>query len=549
MRKPAATLFIMVLSLFCALRSSGAEDLGLFRTITPTTPERGIVRMSNTSFLSDFAANRVLIEKYGVKNPGIFSSVTEFDFGITNHLAVSGSLPYYIDMFKQGARSGKKTGAGDVVVGFHLSRRFENSTFRGFALGTRFRIPEQLGYGPEPLGLRTFSYGEIAYSIEASAGFRFKVVDWNLSAALIQFPKAADTDSVLTTDLFYDTGFGYMGIGNPDASGLARGIFPDQVHVSFGSNIPFTTWLAGILEVNSTFFTEKAGRVPGGAQKVSSSTAGKIAAAGGGNTVQRENIVSLGAGIRIGKKESVNISIGMDFALKGPVPDRTFLFKVQVPILSPRGITGLLKRKIIGDEVRARSSRVAISDFTRNDLTFLYERELKQTLLRELFSTGLIDVVPNERIERVFQQKSLVPLPETPENLGVRLGASYLIDADIVRYKIDRSPSFSVPYLISLAQTTFSLDARASVRNLVTGETHHLGVISSNVIKPRGVNFFPVSASSDLTYLSEPERRRTEKELIDSWVKEFNRVIFKEIKLFGWEPKRSELKGEVETEG
>ncbi len=549
MRKPAMTLLIMVLSFFCALGSSGAEDLGLFRTIPPSTPERGIVRMSNTSFLSDFAANRVLIEKYGIKSPGIFSSVTEFDVGITNHLAVSGSLPYYIDMFKQGARSGEKTGAGDVVMGLHLSRKFKNSTFRGFALGTRIRIPEQLGYGPEPLGLRTFSYGNIAYSVEASAGFRFKVVDWNLSAALIQYPKAADTDSVRATDLFYDTGLGYMGIGSPDDSGLAKGIFPDQVHVSFGSNIPFNKWLAGILEVNSTFFTEKAKRVPGGAQKASSSTAGKIAAAGGGNTVQRENIVSLGAGIRIGKKESVNMSIGMDFALKGPIPDRTFLLKVQIPVLSPRGITGLLKKKITGNEVRARSTRIAVSDVTRNDLTFLYEKELKQTLLRELFSTGLIDVVPDERIERVFQRESLVPITETPENLGVRLGASFLIDADITRYKIDRSPSFSVPYLISLAQTTFSLDARASVRNLVTGETHHLGVISSNVIKPRGINFFPIGASSDLTYLSEPERRQTEKELIDSWVKEFNRVIFKQIKLFGWEPKRSELKGEVETEG
>ncbi len=176
MMKQVRIAILIILAQFLAAHFACAEDLGLFRTVPAETPDRGILRMSNTSFYSDIMPNRVLGSKYGVKDTRIFSSISEFEVGVTNSLALNGSIPYYSDLFSQGSKSGKKSGAGDIVLGLRLSRKYENS-FRGISLGSRFRIPEQLGYGPEPLGFRTFSYGEFAYSIEAAAGFKIRIME------------------------------------------------------------------------------------------------------------------------------------------------------------------------------------------------------------------------------------------------------------------------------------------------------------------------------------------------------------------------------------
>ncbi|GAF94704.1 unnamed protein product, partial [marine sediment metagenome] len=304
-------------------------------------------------------------QKYGVKDTRIFSSVTEFELGINNYLSFNGSLPYYADLFKQGNKSGNKTGAGDIVLGVRLSKRIDETMFRGFSIGSRIRYPEQLGYGPEPLGLRTFSYGEFAYSIEAATGLRFRFMDWNASVSMLQFLKAAKVDSAFTTDSFYDTGFGYMGIGQPDAIGLSRGISQNQFNVALGASVPIKSWFAGLMELNATSFTEKP---------------------------KRDTIVTLSPALRFGSTENFNMTFGMSFALNGAIPDRTFMFRLRVPTLSARGIKELLIKRSIGERVRSRNSLVAVQDFTKRDIKFLYEKDLKNTLHDNLQSKGLMDV-------------------------------------------------------------------------------------------------------------------------------------------------------------
>ena len=513
---------IILPAILIAANYSAAGDLGLFKTIPVETPGRGILRMSNTSFYSDIESNNILSRKYGIKDSRIFSSITEFELGITKSLNFNGSLPYYADLFKQGSKKGKKTGAGDIVLGLRLSHGFDDTMFKGFSFGGRIRIPEQLGYGPEPLGFRTFSYGKLAYSIETSTGFRFKFMDCNISVSMLQFPNAAKTDSAFTTDTFYETGFGYMGIGRPDNSGLAEGIFQNQLNVSFGTAIRIKSWFAGILEVNSTSFIKKP---------------------------KREKIMSIAPGFRIGSAEGFNLSAGMDYALSGSIPDKTFMFRFRIPTLSARGIKELLIKKRVGEEVRSRYSLVAIKDFSKSDFTYLYEKDLKNTLQNNLSDRGLMSIVPGERVRRAFQQKALVPLPDKPHQLGVRLGANYLINAEILDYNVNRSSGFKVPLLISFPETNFSLSVRASVTDLVTGEMHTLGIISTRVVKSRGVNFFPIGASSDIEFMSEPERRVYEKELIYRWVEEFNNVLIDKIEIFGWEPKQTEIIGDEEVSG
>ncbi len=510
------------LVIFLTADYSDAGDPGFFRTIPVATPERGIFRMSNTSFYSNISVNDILAQKYGVKDTHIFSSITEFEMGITNSLALNGSLPYYTDLFSQGSKRGKKTGAGDAVLGLRMSNKMNETILKGFSFGTRIRIPEQLGYGPEPLGFRTFSYGEFAYSMEASTGFRFKIMEWNLSVSMIQFPNAVKTDSLFAKDTFYDTGFGYMGIGRSDASGLAEGIFQNQLNFSFGTVVPIKSWLSGILEYNSTSFIKKP---------------------------KREDIMTLMSGFRIGKEDGFNFSVGMDYALSGSIPDKTFMFRFRIPTLSARGIKELLIKERISEEVLSRNALVAVNDFSKSDFTYLYEKDLKNALQSDLDARGFMDVVPGGKVALAFHQKTLVPIPESPQQLGVRLGANYLINAEIIEFKADNSSGFKIPLLISFPQTNFSLVVRTSVTDLAKNEKHNLGIVSASVIKERGVNFFPLGASSDINFISEPERRIAEKELINRWVNEFNNVIMNNIKMFGWEPKKSENISGYEPEG
>ncbi|MFC1541785.1 hypothetical protein ACFL50_04970 [Candidatus Latescibacterota bacterium] len=507
--------FMVFVSIAAGIDDSTANDLGFFRTISVETPERGILRMSNTSYISDINTNSVLSQRYGVKDSRIFSSVTEFELGITNYLNFNGSLPFYADMFKQGSRSGKKTGAGDIVLGFRLAKKFDNMKFRGIGFGGKVRIPEQLGYGPEPLGLRTFSYGEMAYSVEASTGFRTKLADYNVSVSMIQFPNAAKGDSAFTADSFYNTGFGYMGIGRPDNMGLAEGLFQNQLHVSFGTSFNINSWIAGNVEINSTMFIEKP---------------------------KRENIVTVAPGFRIGSTSGFNLSAGMDYALKGQVPNRTFMFRFRIPTLSARDIKQLLTRKSTGMEIRSKNSLVAINDFNRRDYTFLYYEELKKTLNSNMTDKGIMLVIPDDKVRQAFVQESLATVPDNPQQLGVRLGANYLINAEITDYTVTRSSSFKIPMLISFPETIFSLTVNASVTDLVTGERHSFGTISSSISQSRGVNFFPFSASSDIEFLSVVEHRDCENELINRWIEEFNGALMEKIEIFGWEPKRTEIK-------
>ena len=395
---------------------------------------------------------------------------------------------------------------------------------RGISFGTRFLIPEKLTYDREPLGFRVFSSGEFGYSIEAAFGLGLKFMDGYFSAAMQKFPNAPAADTAFPGDVFYDTGFGYRGIGPADQTGFAPTLFQEQFHLSFTGVVPVRSWLAAFVEYSTTAFIS---RPP------------------------RKEIVRFAPGFRVGKADRLNASFGMDFGVSGPVPDRTFLFRLHIPSVSPRGIKDAIKKKIIspGERARAQNSYVAVKEFSRSDFTYLYDRELRDSFQKKLDSAGLLNVVPGDKVDTGFQQQSLVPIMETPTDLGVRIGAGYLINTDIADYSVSRSSRFTIPLIIGFPKTDFSIMARASLTDLVSGDTHDLGEISATVFKKRGVNFFPAGKSSDIIYLSEPERRKMEERLVDEWVDQFNKRLMERIELFDWDPKRKILHGDEDVNG
>ena len=417
-----------------------------------------------------------------------------------------------MDRFKQGERSGKKTGAGDVVLGLRYSRSIPGTFLSGFSVGTHLRIAEQLGYGPEPLGFRTFSYGKPAYSIDVATGFHLPRMDMNVSISMLRFPGAAQADSAFATDTFYDTGFGYMGIGRPDPTGLAEGLFQNQFHTSVGLSMPVKPWLSMLLEFNTISFIGEPGR---------------------------DGIATLAMGTRLGTPDGLNMSVGIDYALGGPIPDKTVLFRFRVPTLSYRGIKALLTMRPADIDVTAKNTVVAFTDFSKQDITYFYEEDLKTALLGSLRADNFLRIASNRQVGDVMYQQTLVPIPERPQQLGVRLGATHLVTTEILEYRIDRLANITVPFIVGFPQTDFTLTCRASVTDLVTGESHPLGTITATVVRPRGVVFFPAGQSSDISQLSEPECLKAEKELINRWVEQCTAAIVENSRLFGWEPMRA----------
>lgn len=502
-----------------------ANDTSHFRTVTIDTPKKSVLRLRNGIYYSSITANSVLRDGFGVTDPSIFSSITTAEFGITNSIAVSATVPWYSDRFTQYGKNGNKSGGGDVVAGLKYSFTPRKSAITGLSLGARFMIPEEMTYGAEPLGFRDFSTGEFGYSIETALGLNLRRLTGSASLVFRQFPNAEPPIDNNTTDQFYDTGFGYRGIGINDQGGYAPSIFQDQLTFSFSAAMPMKNWVSYITEFSSTAFIEEP---------------------------RRESIITLAAGVRIGQPESINASVGIDFGLAGQVPSRTFLFQLAIPTVSPSGLKksiGLTKKPEPGEFARARNSVVAVPTFTSNDKTYLYESQLRSLFQKQLSADGVLNVAPQKRVDDKLVSRSLVPLDETPVDLGVRLGSQYVIRADITEYRISRHAGMYIPLVISFPQTDFILSARAVVDDLVAGESHDLGVITATVIKTRGVNFFPLGESSDITYLSEPERAQLEKELIDVWVGNFNTRIYERIDLFDWDPKRVSVRGDEDSGG
>lgn len=352
---------------------------------------------------------------------------------------------------------------------------------------------------------------------------RIKFIEGYLSAAMRKYPRAEKSKAVFSSDVFYKSGFGYLGIGQSDEHGRSAVIFQDQVQISFGTVVPVKRWLSGIVEYHSTFFMEKP---------------------------KRDTIVHVAPGFRLGRPDGMHLSAGVDFAVSGPVPDNTFMIRLNIPSLSPRAMKERIKEKLIPVTApRSQNSLVAVSDFSKSDIRYLYESEMKAAFHKKFNAMNIMEVVPDSKVTKAFQQKELVPLKDTPERFGVRLGANCLINTDISEYSITRKSSFAIPLLIGFPKSVFSLSAHTSVTDLVTGETRDLGVIYASVIRSRGVNYFPTGASSDIAYLSGPERRLMEKRLIENWVNNFNDVILQNLETFGWEPKSTKIRGEEEISG
>jgi hypothetical protein len=342
---------------------------------------------------------------------------------------------------------------------------------------------------------------------------------------MYQYPRAPKMKKADSRDVFYDTGFGLRGIGEADPTGFAPTIFQNQAAVSLTGIVPLTRRTAAILELGSTSFIEKPGR---------------------------KNILRLAPGIRFGNPDGINMSAGVDFRLMGQAPKTTVLLRLAVPSLSPKELgrgLGALKRIPPEEQTRARNALVAVKPFTKEDFTFLYAPELREAFQRALGSLEILAVLPNERTERAFGQEALVPVKDTPQSMGVRLGAHYLISADISSFRAMRTSSFAIPFLISFPETEFILSARTQVTDLVTGNVHELGNITASVVKKRGIILFPTGPSSDIVQLSAPETRCLERDLINRWVDSFNNRILERLDLFDWEPKRTRLQGDEGTSG
>ncbi|MBT4485524.1 MAG: hypothetical protein HOC71_17795 [Candidatus Latescibacteria bacterium] len=512
---------LMILLLFSSY--SYAFDAGLFRTIPIDTPKQGILWISNASFYSPITANNVLRETYGIKDSHILSSMTDISLGIVNHVALTGKIPFYADLFSQDGKNGQKSGAGDVSLGLRTSFLRNKSVIRGFSFGVGASIPEKFTWGEEPLGYRTFSTGELIINAEMSLGLKYKILDGYLSTAYRRFPNTPKSKKANAEDIFYDSGYGFLGIGMPDEEGRADVIFHDHLTFTFGTAVPIKPRISGLVEINSTAFLGKPGY---------------------------KAIVSVAPGFRLGHAERLHINAGIDFRISGPIPDRTYLIQLSLPFIKPTPLkVPGLKKPTPREMARSKNSLVAVANFSKSDIACLYEDALKKSFCKRLESMGVIEVIGDNIVQKSFSRMELVPGEDSPERLGTRLGANYLIKTDISEYAIGRKSSFTVPLVISFPKTVFMLSARASVTDLVTGEEHDLGIISASIKKSRGVNFFPLGASSDLIYLSEPERRIFEKKLIENWVENFNDIIIENIRVFGWEPKRTEIKGDEEKSG
>jgi len=524
MKRRLCIYAIIVAAYACSPLPAVANDSGLFRIVPVDTPEKGTLRVSNTSFFAPITANSILKTTYGVNDSDVMSSLTHASLGLTDRIALTGTIPFYADLFTQGSRSGEKTGPGDVGVGLRMAFGSNNNSVSGYTIGAGVVIPEEMSYGNEPLGFRTFSTGEFAYNADLSLGFGMKWLDGYLTASYRGFVNAPKSGPALSSDVFYESAYGYLGIGAPNAQGKASVIFQDHVTITAGAAVPFKTWLAGLLEVQRTSFS---------------------------GSPSRDMILRLAPGVRLGRAGGFHVATGIDFKLHGDVPVRSYMFKLAIPFFRPVDlITRPLGREPAPENlVRSRNSLVAVNDFTLSDSRWLYEDELKHAFLNDLSSMGIMDLVDEERVDASFERMRLVPKKDTPERTGIRLGSNYLINTDITEYTVSRHSSFSIPYVIRFPKTTFALSASASVTDLVTGKTYNLGVISSEVIRSRGVNFFAHGVSSDLEYLSEPERRDREKELVERWIEDFNGVIIDNLDVFGWQPKRTEIRGDEETSG
>jgi len=523
------TRFLIV---FCALAlsvsgvSRANVETGLFRTIPVGTPKKGTLWLSNGSSSAKIPTNAYLRDTYGVSNSQVVNSMSYGIVGITDWLGLSLRFPFYADMFKQGKRSGEKTGPGDVAAGFRVTWLPDRYFFRGLSFGLNATIPETFGYGREPLGFRTFSNGEFAYNAEVSIAFEPMFVKPYLSASYVRFHNAGNS-SVLPTDAFYESSYGYLGIGETANNGYAATIFQDHVTLTGGVEIPIQRYLSGLIETNAAFFTEKPAR---------------------------DNIIRIAPGIRIGRQNSFSLSMGIDIRISGSIPDRSYLMKVTIPFIRP---ARLIRRPVaVADEepqpkelVRSRNSLVAVNDFYKSDQKFLYEREMKEAFRSELSSMGIMDLISDKKVKNAYQRANIVPLKDSPERFGIRLGANYVINTDINEYTITREKGFSIPFIIGFPNTAFVLKARAVVTDLVKGETRDLGEITATLRQQRGMLLFPKGESSDLNYMSEPERSRMEKQLVNLWVEQFNELIYNNLDVFSWEPKRTEIKGDEETSG
>lgn len=505
--------------------SAAADDARLFRTVPTDTPKLGVLRASNSTFYSAVKVNTVLINNYAVEQTKVLTSVTDFELGLPLGLALTGTIPYYADMFSQQGKRGYKAGAGDIAAGIRMSLGGKGTAEDRFGIGLRFLIPEKLGFDGEPLGFRTFSTGQYGVSVEIGQMRRIGFADWRFSGALVRFPGAPSPGAVSSREILYDTGFGYRGIGAADSTGFAKTVFLDQIQFVGGVEIPIHRGIAGLAEMHAAIFTE---------------------------SPKRDAVLRLTPGLRFGSAEGINAAVGVDIRLRGEVPDNSVVFRVSVPSLSPKDIgqgLGIGRRIPAERQIRSRNALVAVPAFSGTGGAPIDDRDLRNAFQTALGAMEIFNVIPSSAVDRALRQESLVPLHDSPEELGVRLGAQYLIRAEILSYRSVRSASFSIPFVFRLPTTNLTLSARGSVTDLASGKVYDIGVISATVAKGRGFLLFPAGASSDISSLSEPETRMLQRDLAESWVNSFTARVRERMEIFDWKPKRAEGTGRERAGG
>jgi hypothetical protein len=294
-----------------------ARDASLFRTVPIDTPNRGVFRMSNVTYYSKIPTNHRLQELYSVQNSSIYSSLTELEYGVVDNFSINATFPYYVDHFEQITKTANKSGAGDIIAGLKYSYAPRTSlVMDGLSLGTKFIIPVEMHYAGEPLGYRVFSSGEFGYGFESGLGFTLRLNErpffhGTISGAYHAFPQAPKADTLYDSNIFYDSGFGYRGIGRPDADAFSPSLFEDQISVGFTGVVPLRPWFSSIVEVNSTTLLDHP---------------------------ETGQLFSVAPGIMFGRTNQISLSVGMAFRVSGPIPRRTLMVGITIPSLSPRDI-------------------------------------------------------------------------------------------------------------------------------------------------------------------------------------------------------------------
>ena len=515
---------ILFAYMFLCLGTAYAET-GLFRTKSAYIPPRGLARFTGFGYLTSFEPNSVL-KSYGVTNTQIATTGLEFTSSLNDYIALVGEIPFYHDMFKQKGNKGQKTGPGDMTLGMQISLPFKKFYINQLGIRGVGIIPAKIGKTPEPFGFRNFASGRAGMGLDALIDLDIYGLKAYLNGGYRNFGDKRAIPAEISTEIFYDSMYGLLGVGASDNSGKSATIFQDQLRFGIGLSVTITPKMGMLLEIDQTTFV----RGP-----------------------KREPVMRIVPGFRIGRTDGFSLMLGMDSRISGHIPSHTLAMRLDMPNISPRSLKRFLqiltRKRIPNDRfILSRNWKVAVMEFNNESSRFQRADELYDAFTKKLQSTGHFRVINTGKIKELVSKKRMSRATnETrlPGNMAREMGADYLITGTVIEYKVTREQGFGIPYLLRFPKTTKKIDVLTGVIDLATGEVKNTGIVTAKLSTRRGFRLFPINASGDIEYLSMPQNIKLEKELIDTWAKDCVKNLFDNLDWFMW-PVKGERKEVVE---